>query len=124
MGNEIPTNYAMILAGALLLIGAAGVVMRRDLVYVLMSLEIMLSAASIAFVAAGSKWHQPDGQVFYVFILVTAAAEVAVGLSLLLRIYHNWKSVDMDQVDSLKERSENTRVQHPELRRRVRRTNR
>jgi NADH-quinone oxidoreductase subunit K len=106
MSNGVPTNYALILAAALFVIGAAGVLIRRNLVYMLMSLEIMLAAASIAFVAAGAKWNQPDGQAFYVFILVTAAAEVAVGLSLLLRIYHNWKSVDMDQVDTLKERIE------------------
>lgn len=103
MDNGIPTDHAFILASILFLTGATGVVMRRNLVYVLMSLEIMLAAASIAFVAAGSKWHQPDGQAFYVFILVTAATEVAVGLSLLLRVYHNWKSVDMDQVDTLEE---------------------
>ena len=104
--TSVPTEHALILAGILLAIGGAGVLMRRNLVYVLMSLEIMLSGAAIAFVAAGSKWRQPDGQAFYVFILVTAAAEVAVGLSLVLRIQHNWKSVDMDQVDSLKEEIE------------------
>ncbi|MHB9037168.1 MAG: NADH-quinone oxidoreductase subunit NuoK [Armatimonadota bacterium] len=106
MSNGVPTNYALILAGALLAIGGAGVLMRRNLVYVLMSLEIMLAAAAVAFVAAGAKWNQPDGQAFYIFILITAAAEVAVGLSLLLRIYSNWKSVDMDQVDELKENIE------------------
>lgn len=113
---NVPTNYALILAGVLFVIGASGVLMRRNLFYMLMSIEIMLGAASIAFVAAGSKWNQPDGQSFYIFILVTAAAEVAVGLSLLLRIYHNWKSVDMDGVDELKEKSGGVEVREPEER--------
>lgn len=103
--NSVPTDHALILAAVLFVIGAIGVLARRNLVYVLMSIEIMLNAAAIAFVAAGSRWKQPDGQVFVIFILVTAAAEVAVGLSLLLRIYSNWKSVDTDEVSLLGESS-------------------
>lgn len=101
--SSVPFGHALILAGILFLIGSVGVLARRNLVFVLMSVELMLSAASIAFVAAGSRWGQPDGQVFFVFILVTAAAEVAVGLSLLLRIYHNWKTVDTDEVSLMRE---------------------
>lgn len=100
--SGIPTNHALILAGILFLLGAVGVMARRNLVFVLMSVEIMLTASSIAFVAAGAKWRQPDGQVIVIFILVTAAAEVAVGLSLLLRIHHNWKNVDADEVSLMK----------------------
>lgn len=100
--SSIPLNHAMILAGALFIIGFAGVMIRRNLVFVLMSLEIMLTAASVAFIAAASKWGQADGQVMVIFILVTAAAEVAVGLALLLRIYREWKSVDMDEVSQMK----------------------
>lgn len=92
----------MILAAALFVLGALGVMTRRNLVFVLMSVEIMLNAAAVAFVAAASKWRQPDGQVIVIFILVVAAAEVAVGLSLLLRIYHNWKSVDVDEVSLMR----------------------
>ena len=100
--SSIQTNHALILAAVLFLVGVVGVMARRNLVFILMSLEIMLSAAAIAFVAAASKWRQPDGQVIVIFILVTAAAEVAVGLSLLLRIYHEWKSVDVDEVSLMK----------------------
>ena len=96
--KSVPTGYALILAGILFTIGAAGVMVRRNLLFVLMSVEIMLVSTSIAFVAAGSKWKQPDGQVFFIFILVTAASEVAVGLALVLRIYHKWKSVDADEI--------------------------
>ena len=100
--TSVPTSHALILAGILFALGAAGVMARRNLVFVLMSVEIMLNAAGIAFIAAASKWRQPDGQVFVIFILVTAAAEVAVGLTLLLRIYHNWKNVDADEVSRMR----------------------
>ncbi len=100
--TSVPTSHALILAGILFALGATGVMARRNLVFVLMSVEIMLNAAGIAFIAAASKWRQPDGQVFVIFILVTAAAEVAVGLTLLLRIYHNWKNVDADEVSRMR----------------------
>jgi NADH-quinone oxidoreductase subunit K len=100
--SSVPTNHALILAAALFVLGALGVMTRRNLVFVLMSVEIMLNAAAVAFVAAAAKWRQPDGQVIVIFILVVAAAEVAVGLSLLLRIYHNWKSVDVDEVSLMR----------------------
>lgn len=106
--SSVPTNHALILAGALFVLGTVGVLARRNLIFVLMSLELMLSATGIAFVAAASRWQmtngqaQPDGQVFFILILVTAAAEVAVGLTLLLRIYHNWKNIDSDEVSELR----------------------
>ena len=100
--SSIPTNHALILAAVLFLIGVVGVMARRNLVFVLMSVEIMLNAAAVAFVAAASKWQQPDGQVVVIFILVTAAAEVVVGLPLVLRIYHNWKNVDGDEVSEMR----------------------
>jgi len=100
--HSIPTTHALILAAILFVLGAMGVCLRKNLVFVLMSLEIMLSATTIAFVAAASKWHQPDGQVVVIFILVTAAAEVAVGLSLILLIFRHWKSVNADDVSSMK----------------------
>lgn len=104
--SSIPTSHALILAAGLFLIGTIGVLARRNLVFVLMSIEIMLSAAGLAFIAAGSRWHQPDGQVAFIFILVVAAAEAAIGLSLILRINHYFRSVDSDQVSLLREESE------------------
>jgi NADH-quinone oxidoreductase subunit K len=102
MPNSVPTNHALILATALFVMGFAGVMIRRNLVFMLMSVEIMLNAAAIAFIAAAAKWHQADGQVFVIFILVSAAAEVAVGLALVLRIYHYWNDLDADQLDLMK----------------------
>jgi len=86
----------LLLASILFTLGLAGLIARRNLVFVLMSLEIMLNAAGVAFIAAGSRWGQPDGQVVFLFILAMAAAEVSVGLALLLRIYHRFRSLDAD----------------------------
>jgi NADH-quinone oxidoreductase subunit K len=99
---SIPTNNALILSAVLMIIGTVGVLARRNLVFVLMSLEIILSSVGIAFVAAASKWHQPDGQVAVIFILVVAAAEVGVGLSLVLSIFRKWGTVDSDEISSMK----------------------
>ena len=70
--------------------------MRRNLIFILMSIEVMLNAAGLAFVVAGSRWAQPDGQVMFIFILATAAAEVSVGLALLLQLYYQYKTLDAD----------------------------
>ncbi len=67
-----------------------------------MSVEIMLNAAGLAFVAAGARWGQPDGQVMFLFILAMAAAEVSVGLALVLRLYHIHKSVDADAASEMR----------------------
>ncbi len=87
---------------ALFLIGLLGLLVRRDLLFVLMSLEIMINAAALAFIVAGAKWGQADGQVMVTFLLVAAAAEVGVGLSLVLRLYHRLTTTDPDEVSSLK----------------------
>ena len=89
-------------AAALFLIGMVGVMLRRDLLFVLMSLEIMINGAALAFVVAAARWQQPDGQIMVIAILVAAAAEVGVGLSLVLRLYHRLATVDGDQISSMK----------------------
>ena len=67
-----------------------------------MSLEVMLNAAGLAFVVAGSGWHQADGQVVFLFILAMAAAEVSVGLALVLQIYRRFKSLDVDGLSMMR----------------------
>ena len=89
----------LILAGILFSLGLTSLLVRRNLIFVLMSLEVMLNAAGLAFVVAGSRWHQADGQVMFLFILAMAAAEVAVGLALVLQIYHRFKSLDVDAAE-------------------------
>ena len=92
----------MLLASILFMLGLIGLIVRRNLVFVLMSLEIMLNAAGVAFIAAGSRWGQPDGQVMFLFILAMAAAEVSVGLALVLQLYHRFKSLDADAPSEMK----------------------
>jgi len=71
-------------------------------IYTLMSIEVMLNAAGLAFVAAGARWGQADGQVMFLFILAMAAAEVSVGLALVLRLHRLYKSVNIDDASTLK----------------------
>ena len=94
--SSIPIEHGLLLAGALFALGLTGVIVRRNIVFVLMSLEIMLNAAGLAFVTAGAKWAQADGQVMYLFILSMAAAEVSVGLALVLKLYHQFRTLDAD----------------------------
>ncbi len=93
---------SLILASVLFALGLAGVLLRRNVVFVLMSIEVMLNAAGLAFIAAGARWQQADGQVMFIFILAMAAAEVAVGLALVLALFHHYKSLDADEASRMK----------------------
>ncbi len=99
--SPVPMEHALLLAGTLFTLGLIGVLVRRNIIFVLLSIEIMLNAAGLAFVIAGSRWGQADGQVMFLFILVMAAAEVSVGLALILQLYHRFKTVDVDAASSL-----------------------
>jgi NADH-quinone oxidoreductase subunit K len=83
-------------------LGLISLLVRRNLIFVLMSLEVMLNAAGLAFVVAGSRWHQADGQVMFIFILTMAASEVAVGLALALQVYRRFKSLDVDELSEMR----------------------
>ncbi|HWB87150.1 MAG TPA: NADH-quinone oxidoreductase subunit NuoK [Bryobacteraceae bacterium] len=95
-------RYGFLLAGILFALGLLGVLVRRNIVFTLMSLEVMLNAAGLAFIVAGARWGQADGQVVFLFILAMAAAEVSVGLALLVRLYHEYKSLDTDGASRMK----------------------
>lgn len=90
------------LAGILFVLGLMGVLVRRNIIFILMSIEVMLNAAGLAFVVAGARWGQPDGQVIFLFILAMAAAEVSVGLALVLRLYHGNKTLDADSASVMR----------------------
>jgi NADH-quinone oxidoreductase subunit K len=100
--TQISMSDGLILAGILFSLGLTGLLVRRNAIFVLMSLEVMLNATGLAFVAAGSRWHQADGQVMFVFILAVAAAEVAVGLALVLQIYHRFRTLDADALSGMR----------------------
>ncbi len=92
----------LLLAGVLFALGLIGVLVRRNIIFILLSIEIMLNAAGLAFIVAGARWGQPDGQVMFMFILTMAAAEVSVGLALVLGLQHLYKSVDADAASEMK----------------------
>ena len=95
-------EHGLILAAVLFVLGLIGVLVRRNIVFMLMSVEIMLNAVGLAFVVAGARWNQVDGQVMFIFILTMAAAEVSVGLALVLQLYHSFKTLDTDVVNRMK----------------------
>jgi NADH-quinone oxidoreductase subunit K len=100
--TQILMSHGLLLAGILFSLGLTSLLVRRNLIFVLMSLEVMLNAAGLAFVVAGSRWHQADGQVMFLFILAVAAAEVAVGLALVLQVYRRFKSLDVDAISGMR----------------------
>lgn len=100
--EPVPLREGFMLAGVLFALGLIGVLVRRNLIFTLMSIEVMLNAAGLAFVAAGAQWGQPDGQVIFLFILAMAAAEVSVGLALVLELYRQYKSLDTDAISRMK----------------------
>ena len=98
----MPVNYFLILAAFLFCTGAYGVLARRNSVLVLMSVELMLNAVNLNLVAFSAQARDVSGQVFALFVITIAAAEVGVGLAIVLLIYRNLKSPDLDRVEQLK----------------------
>jgi NADH-quinone oxidoreductase subunit K len=92
----------LILAATLFALGAGGLLLRRSLLFMLIAIEVMLNAAALAFVAAGARWGQPDGQVMFFFILAMAASEVAVGLALVLLLHRRRGTVQADAASELR----------------------
>ena len=107
---SVPPSHLFVLAAVLFAIGAAGFFVRRNVIVVLMCIELMLNAANLAFLAA-SRMHtlanggRPDlqGPVFALFVIVVAAVEAAVGLALVIALYRNKQTVSLDQVSELKD---------------------
>jgi NADH:ubiquinone oxidoreductase subunit K len=98
----VPINYFLILSAFLFCTGAYGVIARRNAVLVLMSVELMLNAVNLNLVAFSTQVQNVSGQVFALFVITIAAAEVGIGLAIVLLIYRNLRSPDLDQVEQLK----------------------
>ena len=98
----VPVNYYIVLSAILFTIGVVGVLTRRNSLIIFMSIELMLNAANLAFVAFGSAIQSFRGQIFVFFVIAVAAAEVAVGLALIVEIFKSKRSIDVDQMSSLK----------------------
>jgi NADH-quinone oxidoreductase subunit K len=100
--TAIPLFHVLVLSSLLFAIGFIGVVARKNMLFILMSLEVMLNAVGVAFIGAGSAWQQADGQVMFILILTLAAAEVAVGLALLIRMQKKYRSLDIDLLNEMR----------------------
>ncbi|QDP00860.1 NADH-quinone oxidoreductase subunit NuoK [Thalassotalea sp. PS06] len=99
---DIPITHVFLISALLFCVGFIGVLARRNTLFMLMSLEVMLNAVGLAFVGAGSLWQQADGQIMFILILTLAAAEVAIGLALLIRMQHQRQNVDVDGLSQLR----------------------
>src|SRR5690625_3745807 len=99
---NIPVEHALLLAVILFSIGLIGLLIRRDIIFMLLCIEIMLNAAGVAFIVAGAIHGQAEGQVMFVFILTMAAAEVAAGLALIIQLFRRTGSLDVHQASILK----------------------
>ena len=100
--TTIPLFHVLVLSSLLFAIGFIGVVARKNTLFILMSLEVMLNAVGVAFIGAGSAWQQADGQVMLILILTLAAAEVAVGLALLIRMQKKYRSLNIDLLNEMR----------------------
>ncbi|MBI2219592.1 MAG: NADH-quinone oxidoreductase subunit NuoK [Acidobacteria bacterium] len=96
-----PTHYAL-LSAALFTIGLIGVLVRRNIIIVFMSIELMLNAVNINLIAYSAQWQNAIGQVFAVFVIAVAAAEAAVGLGIVLAFYRNKETVNIDEMNLMK----------------------
>lgn len=98
----IPVSYYIILSAILFTLGAVCVLIRRNAIVIFMGIELMLNAANLAFVAYANQYQVLSGQIFVFFVMTVAAAEVAVGLALIVTIFKTKQSIDVDQLSSLK----------------------
>lgn len=99
---QIPPYTGLILSVTLFVIGLAGVMIRRNIIFMLMSVEIMLNAAGLAFIFAGSGNNEPEGQIMFLFILALAAAEVSIGLALVILIFRQHNTLDIQKLNKMK----------------------
>ena len=98
----VPIEHAIALSGILFAIGTVGAITRRNLIVVLMSIELMLNAVNVALVAFSRLWGNLDGQIFVLMVIVVAAAEVAVGLGIVISLFRNRESMNVEDVSLLK----------------------
>jgi NADH-quinone oxidoreductase subunit K len=98
----VPTTYYLLLSAALFSIGATGALLRRNALIVFISIELMLNAVNLSFVSFARQLGDMAGQVYVFFVLVVAAAEVVVGLAIIVNIYRSRATVDIDDVDTLR----------------------
>jgi NADH-quinone oxidoreductase subunit K len=102
MLQEIPNSLYFVLSAALFIIGAIGVITRRNAIIVFMCIELMLNGTNLAFIAAGNMFNSIDGMVFVFFIMTVAAAEAAIGLAIFVLMFRQKGTVNVDEINLLK----------------------
>jgi NADH-quinone oxidoreductase subunit K len=98
----VPVAYYLVLSAILFSIGVGAFLIRRNIISVFMSIELMLNAVNLSFVAFAHQWHKVSGQIFVFFVMVVAAAESAVGLAIIISIFRSRDTLDVDQIDLMK----------------------
>ena len=98
----VPVAYYLVLSAILFSIGVGAFLIKRNIVTIFMSIELMLNAVNLTFVAFSHMWHQVSGQIFVFFVMVVAAAEAAVGLAIIIAIFRARNTLNVDQVDLMK----------------------
>jgi NADH-quinone oxidoreductase subunit K len=100
--NSVPLNWYLLLSAILFALGIAGFLFRKNIITVFMSIELMLNAVNLTFVAFSYQFKQVDGHIYSFFVMVVAAAEAAVGLGIILTVFKNRSTLHIDEVSSLK----------------------
>ena len=98
----VPISYYLILSAILFTIGVVGVLIRRNAIIIFMCIELMLNAVNLSFVAISKHLNSLDGQIFVFFVMTVAAAEVAVGLAIIINLFRNKETVNIDEVNIMK----------------------
>ena len=99
--NGLPIEHGMALAAILFVLGLAGLVTRRNTLFILMCLEIMLNSAGLAFIVAGAHWQAADGNAMFILIIALAGAEASIGLGLLLQLHKRFRTIDIDAASEM-----------------------
>ena len=102
MAAQVPTAYYLVLAAILFSIGVGSFLIKRNIITIFMSIELMLNAVNLTFVAFAHMWHQINGQIFVFFVMVVAAAEAAVGLAIIIALFRTRQTLNVDQVNLMK----------------------
>jgi NADH-quinone oxidoreductase subunit K len=100
--HHVPLSWYLILSVILFALGVAGFIYRKNIITVFMSIELMLNAVNLSFVAFSYQLRQVDGQIYSFFVMVVAAAEAAVGLAIILTVFKNRSTLQIDEIDSMK----------------------
>lgn len=98
----VPISYYLVLAAVLFSIGVASFLMKRNVITIFMSIELMLNAVNLTFVSFAHMWHRVQGQIFVFFVMVVAAAEAAVGLAIIIAIFRTRQTLNVDSINLMK----------------------